>query len=266
MWSEEGRLSSAFCDAQGRLKYHELQKWMEQVAGCDLAQGGETEKQSEERIWVLRSIDLDFLAPRPPKGRMLRLETRLVGRNRLYTWRDFCLTDKETGMPLCLARTQWLELRKQDRRPVLDPPEALAGDSYAPPFYGREPRPWKGQLCPPTAAEQTVRRRCWASEVDGNGHMNNSYYSAWGTDFLTLYWPQYLDRVRALHILYAQELLPGELVDISGRTFVNAAPGPELQALWDRQMEAGTEGPEIWVWGQKEDGSLAFKLSIELHV
>lgn len=123
-------------------------------------------------IWVLYQWDVEFsYFPKP--GTRLTATTWTTGFYKFYAYRNFLL--KEGERVVAQAKTTWLLLAEQSKRPMRVPPSfaRLYGSDLLPvqPADEKEVLPFEGTR----NLEITVR----SYEIDPNQHVNNLVYADW---------------------------------------------------------------------------------------
>lgn len=204
-------LSSQDVDCHYRIRPSTLLGFLQDAAGGAAAQFHATREEMVQKynlFWVVARVRYRLTAP-IPWGQTLTIQTWHRGSDKALMYRDYLLTvdGKEVGR----ATTVWVLCNLTTRK--------LERFSDFPEFEGTD----GGELCwdtklPPLrlpAGMETVERRLMHfSEMDVNGHINNTRYADFICDVLgdKLSSP---DRyVSELHINYLAECKPGETLDI----------------------------------------------------
>ncbi|MDR1931063.1 MAG: acyl-ACP thioesterase [Treponema sp.] len=166
------------------------------------------------RVWVLSRLSV-FMESRPRFGETVTVQSWPRNRHRLFAVRDYNILDK-AGKPAVRGRGGWLIVDLEKRRP-LRPQEAMeqlslneginalplgASGDEAPPAL--PPR-----FADPQAAGGPVPRRVCYSDLDYNGHMNNTRYVQWIQDLLDRSILESAKQLR-IDINYLSEALYGE--------------------------------------------------------
>jgi acyl-ACP thioesterase len=158
--------------------------------------------------WVLSRLSV-LMRRRPRQAEQLTVRTWPRGWERLFALRDFDIQD-EAGTPLALARSCWLIVDLEKRRP-LRPQAAM---EKLPLNEGLDALADGGKgLDTPAGAEKAAERAAAYSDIDFNGHMNNARYVQWIQDMLD---PVALGRASAmrLDINYLSEVKWGETLEL----------------------------------------------------
>jgi acyl-ACP thioesterase len=134
---------------------------------------------AQGQVWVLSRVSA-LVRRRPRQTEQIKVRTWPRGWEKLFALRDFDIQD-EAGMPLASARSCWLIVDLEKRRP-LRPQAAMeklplnAGlDALADGGRGLEPA---------LGAEKVAERTAAYSDIDFNGHMNNARYVQWVQDMV----------------------------------------------------------------------------------
>jgi acyl-ACP thioesterase len=167
------------------------------------------------QVWILSRMSV-FIERRPRFGETVMVRSWPRGTHKLFAVRDYdiCGTD---GKPAVRGRSGWLILDLEKRRPLrpqalvepmprnegLDSLPGTSIDNEAPP--GLRP-----EFEAATPVKSVFRRACY-SDIDYNGHMNNTRYIQWIQD---LFEPEILENARSLRldINYLSEVKPGETI------------------------------------------------------
>ncbi|MDR2181133.1 MAG: acyl-ACP thioesterase [Treponema sp.] len=165
------------------------------------------------QVWVLSRLSV-FMERRPRFGEPVTVRSWPRGPNRLFAVRDYDILG-ENGEPAVRGRGAWLILDLEKRRP-LRPQQATERlprnegiDSLPGPAPGNEAPPGLAASSPPPAAS---RRVCY-SDIDYNGHMNNTRYIQWIQDLMENSVLENARQIR-LDINYLAEARFGETLDL----------------------------------------------------
>ncbi|MDR2768284.1 MAG: acyl-ACP thioesterase [Treponema sp.] len=165
------------------------------------------------QVWVLSRLSV-FMERRPRFGEPVTVRSWPRGPNRLFAIRDYDIRD-EKDAPVVRGRSAWLILDMEKRRP-LRPQQATERlpknegiDSLPGPVPGNEPPPGLAAASLPPA----VSRRVCYSDIDYNGHMNNTRYIQWMQDLVE---NSVLENARQIRvdINYLAEARYGETLDL----------------------------------------------------
>jgi acyl-ACP thioesterase len=193
--------------------------------------------------WALSRLSV-LLRRRPRQTERLTVRTWPRGWEKLFALRDFDIQD-EAGMSLAVARSCWLIVDIERRRP-LRPQAAMEKlplneglDALADGGKGLEAAP---------GLEKAAERTAAYSDIDFNGHMNNARYVQWIQDILE---PGTLTRAKTmrLDINYLREVKMGETLEL-WKSPVLPPGGPR-------------NGASVAVEGRR-DGQAAFRAELRL--
>lgn len=193
------------------------------VAVSDLRKSGHT--------WVLSRIHL-AMERYPRGGRTVHIKTWPSTRDRLFTVRDFELSDRE-GILIGRATTSWAVLNLGTRKPVrlsdvlplypLNPVRAL-NDSF-------------GTLPLLEKPGHELRLPVLRGDLDINRHVNNTVYAGWALETI----PEEVDsssRLAAIEIAFRAEALYGDTI------VARMAPADEA-GCYIHSIENGSDGREL---------------------
>ncbi|MDR0402295.1 MAG: acyl-ACP thioesterase [Treponema sp.] len=169
------------------------------------------------QVWVLSRMTV-FMERRPRFGETVTVRTWPRGTHKLFAVRDYDIRGAD-GVPAIRGRSGWLILDLEKRRPLrpqalvaplplnegLDSLPGMSADNEAPPGL----RPEFESAVP----AKTVSRAACYSDIDYNGHMNNTRYVQWIQD---LFEPDILENARGLRldINYLSEVKSGETLEL----------------------------------------------------
>ena len=165
---------------------------------------------SIHRAFVLSRLQISVLSELPAWGERIVLQTWPSGVERLFANREFELS-REGREPFLKATTSWLMIDTQTRHPVrpqeyfvnITPREVRVLGPEAPVKLG-----WDDSAVPFDI------RHARASDLDPNGHVNNTRYVDWVTDAIAE--RHGLDaKIEALAINFLAEVRMGEEVRIA---------------------------------------------------
>ncbi|MDR2049812.1 MAG: acyl-ACP thioesterase [Treponema sp.] len=189
------------------------------------------------QVWILSRMSV-FMERRPRFGENITVRSWPRGTHKLFAVRDYDIRGAD-GKPAVRGRSGWLILDLEKRRPLrpqgvveplplndgLDSLPGAAAANEAPPglrpeFEGVPSAPSSDPAdrtnltgpADPTDLSRTVRKACY-SDIDYNGHMNNTRYIQWIQD---LFAPEILETARSvrLDINYLSEVKPGERIEL----------------------------------------------------
>ncbi|MDR2402881.1 MAG: acyl-ACP thioesterase [Spirochaetaceae bacterium] len=158
--------------------------------------------------WILSRISV-FLERRPRFGETITVRTWPRGWDRLLAIRDYDIRDA-SDTPIVRGRSSWIILDIEKRRPLR--PQAMM--DTLPLNDGINALPGGGGGL--ETRENLVRvgeRRALYSDIDYNGHVNNTRYIQWIQDITE---PELLDKARQIRfdINYLSEVKPGDMTEL----------------------------------------------------
>ena len=235
VYTEEKTLRAVDVDLNGTWMPSEIFTTMQEIAEEDAARYGFGRLELEQRFglaWVLTRIHLQ-MERYPNLGDTLHLSTWALRAKSHFVPRQFLFTD-EAGV-VGRAASQWvlldLEKRTLCRTAVLG---GYAGDFDTEPVLAN---PKKIRM--PDGLEEAAKRRVPYSDVDMNGHMNNTKYLNWICELNSIPFLQEM-QMRDCRLAYVNEALADQEVDLltcvaDGSTFVSGRTGD--QTVFDAQVD-----------------------------
>ncbi|MDR2702382.1 MAG: acyl-ACP thioesterase [Spirochaetaceae bacterium] len=178
-----------------------------------LGVGREAMKQSGQ-VWILSRISV-FMERRPPFGEKVAIRTWPRGANKLFAIRDYDIRSSRVDVR---GRSGWLVVDLERHRPLrpqtaMDNLPANEGENALPGvnLQGNDPPP--SLAVREFAPEQSVLRRVCYSDIDYNGHVNNTRYIQWIQDLIE---PEILETAKQmrLDINYISEARYGETIKL----------------------------------------------------
>lgn len=178
--------------------------------------------------WVLSrlSIELDAV---PSINRRYKLVTWVESINRLYSERNFEIVDVESGERLGYARTIWMAIDMESRRPA-----DLSALHVLERYITDRPCPIakQGKLLPVTAPTSEATYMFVTSDIDINRHVTTRRYIELIVDRWELgFWDA--NRVKRFDIAFRHEARYGEIATIT------AAPHGESAGVYDAAIQCG---------------------------
>jgi acyl-ACP thioesterase len=186
------------------------------------------------QVWILSRISV-YLIRRPKFKETVTVRSWPRSWEKLFAIRDYDIRD-EAGGALVRGRSGWLILDMEKRRPLrvqqvvesLPPNEGInAFSASAPGLEGRDNLSLAGE------------RRALYSDIDYNGHLNNTRYIQWVQDITD---PELLESAPSmrLDINYMSEVKPGEGVELWAGPILPGAGGDRAGAAADYPGEVRT--------------------------
>ena len=180
-----------------------------------LGVGREAMKQSGQ-VWILSRLSV-FMDRRPRFGEKITVRSWPRGSNKLFAIRDYDIRDC-SDQALIRGRSAWLIVDLEKRRPLRPQTvvETLPLNEGINALPGINP---ESNDPPPSLTERefiqedSVLRRACYSDIDYNGHVNNTRYIQWIQDLLE---PEILEKAKQirLDINYLAEVRYGETITL----------------------------------------------------
>jgi acyl-ACP thioesterase len=191
------------------------------------------------QAWVLSRISV-LMERRPRFGEIVTVRSWPRGWEKLFALRDYDIRD-QSDTPIVRGRSSWIILDIEKRRPLR--PQAIM-DSL-PLNQGLDALPGGGGGL--EARENLTRageRRAAYSDIDYNGHVNNTRYIQWIQDITEPEVLEGAEQIR-LDINYLSEVKPGEQTALWTGPIV---PGCPAEAGVARAIEGrrGEDGPAVF--------------------
>lgn len=191
---------------------------------------------AEGRVWVLARISV-LMERRPRWGETVTVRSWPRGWDRLLATRDYDIQDV-SGIPIVRGRSSWIILDIEKRRP-LRPQAVMDG---LPLNEGLDSLPGGGAaLDPRENLSLQGERKALYSDIDYNGHVNNTRYIQWIQDIAAPETLEKAGRIR-LDINYLSEMLPAETA-----------------GLWTAALDGG-----LAVEGRRDQGQAVFRAELRL--
>lgn len=194
------------------------------ISHAEILGAGRDAMKQKGMVWVLSRIAV-FMERRPRYGETLTVRTWPRGWHKLFAVRDYDIRDADDN-PVVRGRSGWLILDLEKRRPLRPQAEMaklpLNEGINALLEEGAADNEVRAALKPAEWTTAPTLRRALYSDIDYNGHMNNTRYIQWIQDLTE---GKILERARQirLDINYLSEVLYGEDIELFTGPF--AAPG-----------------------------------------
>lgn len=186
--------------------------------------------RSKNQFWVLTRLHVQILdAPEP--GTTISVQTWPKGRDRIFALRDFIISSN--GQTIGRATSSWALLGLPDRRPMgLDDMGDLMYERKD--IHAIEEVPDK--LPRPKDEVETFIHEVRYSEIDLNGHVNNTRYINWMLDTLPIEF-HHAHSVHEIQCNYLAEVFPDQKLTIKRKTvdptsFLFEVSNPQEKALF----------------------------------
>ncbi|MDR2186351.1 MAG: acyl-ACP thioesterase [Treponema sp.] len=210
IWQETFPLRFGGIDRSDRLTLNATFDFFQEAAISHAEQlgVGRNAMASSGQVWVLSRISVLF-ERRPRYGETITVRSWPRGTEKLFALRDYDILD-ESGKPAVRGRSGWLILDMVKRRP-LRPQQAVEG---FPRNDGLDALPGGGAgLNARDGLVPAGERRAAYSDIDYNGHVNNTRYVQWILDVTDPEILEGADKLR-LDINYLSEVKYGEVTGL----------------------------------------------------
>lgn len=171
---EERRVESFDADLHNRLKISSIFNYMQDIASkhADRLGVGFHALKEQKTYWVLSWAKVEITGDLPSYGEPVGMETWPKGKHRLYYMRDFLIRNGSGDM-IAIATSAWL-LINAETKGLND----LAKMGLDLPFFPDDHavREYPGKFRFEKEMEQHSERKILYSDIDINGHVNNSRY------------------------------------------------------------------------------------------
>jgi acyl-ACP thioesterase len=210
VWQETFPLRFGGIDRSDRLTLNAVFDFFQEAAisHAERLGVGRDAMASSGQVWILSRISV-FFERRPRYGEILTVRSWPRGIEKLFALRDYDILD-ESGRPAVRGRSGWLILDMERRRPLR--PQQIVE---------KFPRNDGLDALPGGGAGLNVRdglvlageRRAAYSDIDYNGHVNNTRYVQW---ILDITGPEILEEADTLRldINYLSEVKYGEITGL----------------------------------------------------
>jgi acyl-ACP thioesterase len=201
------------------------------------------------QCWVLFRISVVF-DRRPRWGYTYTVRSWPRGSDRLFAIRDYDIRDM-SDKPLVRARAHWLTLDLKTRRPLR--PEAVV--ESLPLNDGLDALPdGAGELPVRKRLSKAAERRALYSDIDYNGHVNNTRYIQWLQDVTE---PKILERAfrMRLDVNYLTETKPGEITQLWTAAIKGEPDQPMAALAYEGRRNLGSKAvfrAELRTWNKAE--------------
>lgn len=198
-------------DFNKKVKLSSIFSYFQDIASAasdDLGYGIEELQQKFNVAWVLNRIRVEII--RYPKwDEKVTIETWPLEPNRIQFERDYFVRDKE-GNSIIKAVSSWLIMGLDDRK--LKRSETI-GIQYPEIIKERAIDYQLRKLQTPNQLELAYKKTIGYSDVDFNGHLNNSKYVDYIMDCFPVSDHEKYD-VKAIEVNFMQEALPGDIITL----------------------------------------------------
>ena len=205
-WRDEYLVHWHEASLDGKVKMSSLCNYLQETAGRHAEKMGfgfeEVKKRNE--VWVITGLMVRVLRY-PSWGEVISVETWPKGIDRLFAFRDFRISD-ESGAVIGAATSTWMILDLTSRRPK--PVDVVTHALHlATPQNVLEENP--PHLQPPAYPDNIYPHRVAYSELDHNGHVNNTRYIDWCLDSYSPEWHN-ASKIRTMSVNFLSETRIGD--------------------------------------------------------
>jgi len=190
-----------------------------------LGRGREAMRQSGQ-VWILSRISV-FMERRPQFGEEVTIRTWPRGASKLFVIRDYDI--HSSGGVDVRGRSGWLVVDLEKHRPlrpqtVMESMPLNEGENALPGANLQGNDPPSALAVREFTPEQSVLRRVCYSDIDYNGHVNNTRYIQWIQDLIE---PEILETARQmrLDVNYLSEARYGEAIKLYIQPIKDNLPG-----------------------------------------
>ena len=209
IYREEMLVPNVATDCFGRMKLSWLLGCVQDVAGEHCARLGvnQLEYSGHRLFWAVTRHRVEIT--RLPKAReRITLETWPCPTTRVAYPRA-CVAFDEAGNELFRTISLWVLMDAADRSMVLPGKSGITVDGIT-----RDMEPASPPSIPPVVSEMSAVRTVGYTELDVNGHMNNTQYLNWVDDLLP--GTHHRDHsAREFTICYLSEALEGQVLELN---------------------------------------------------
>jgi acyl-ACP thioesterase len=210
VWQETFPVRFGAIDKSDRVTLDAVFRFFQEAAIChaENLEVGREDMARTGQAWILSRM-LVQVERRPRYRETITLRTWPRGAEKLFTRRDYDIRDG-ADIPLVLARSVWLIMDREKRRPLRPQPivdtlpsnDGLDALTLAPAVLTE-----RGNL------QKTGERKALYTDVDYYEHVNNISYIQWIEDALE---PRLLEKAEKIRfeINYLNEVLGGETTEI----------------------------------------------------
>jgi acyl-ACP thioesterase len=231
------------------------------ISHAEILGVGRDAMKTTGRVWILSRLSV-FMERRPRFGEPVTVRSWPRGPNRLFAVRDYDIRDA-SDTPVVRGRSAWLILDIEKRRP-LRPQEACESlpknegiDSLPGPNPGNEVPPSLAAVFADSPPAPVMKRRVAYSDIDYNGHMNNTRYVQWMQDAME---NSVLENARQIRvdINYLAEAHSGDMLELLVGSCGNACA--------DTAGAPTNEAASFAIEGRRESGEAVFRAELRTGV
>ena len=219
-FSREFTISSYDLNPKGQARLTTMANYFQEMAYHHANQLGFGYEDMNERktMWVLSRMRIR-INHYPVWDDQVSVETWHKGMDRIFGLRDFRVKSMR-GDVLGVARSAWLILDSETRRPVRPASEVLSQNIGTDSVFEEN----LDKIPVPEQMEELTRRKVQFSDLDIVGHVNNVKYMEWCIDALMAD-GSFNREIRELEINFIHEALLGDTISIRGALHEASAMG-----------------------------------------
>ena len=208
MYSKEFYIESSDVDSSLDLKLSSLMRMMQDVATehAEKLKLGKKETIDVGKYWVISRYSIS-IEQMPKYTDTIKISTYPGEDNKFIYPRNFFVENKK-GEKIIKASSLWLVLSKDSHRPILNPfPNTILKPEQ---YKDEEPRPNKIEAKNAYFLEE---RKVRYSDIDLNGHLNNTKYIEYVMDLRDSgYYKEH--EIKKITINYEKELMDGQSIKL----------------------------------------------------
>jgi acyl-ACP thioesterase len=210
IWQETFLLRFGGIDNSGRLTLWSTFDYFQDAAlgHAEELGVGRSALETSGQVWVLSRLSV-FLGRRPKYGERITVRSWPRGWEKLFAVRDYDIRDEE-DKPVVRGRSGWVILDLEKRRP-------LRVGSIVDPLPKNEGINAFSAIAPGLAARDNLikagERRAAYSDIDYNGHVNNTRYIQWIQDITGPEVLEHAEQMR-LDVNFLSEVKMGEVTEL----------------------------------------------------
>lgn len=201
LWEKEYTLRAGDFDKFNRIKPSSVLDLFQDAAGQHAEEIGVGFEAMLNRsyLWVLTRVKFKIIS-HPKRYEAVKIKTWPLAPNRLNYRREYCMED-ENGERLIVGSSEWVVMHSEKRR-LLSVPDLYP---FSDGFHSEMMFDGKlGKVGDFTAQGVPYNVRAGFSELDVNGHVNNTKYANYVLDAVN---PQREDILESLQIDYRKEVV-----------------------------------------------------------
>lgn len=206
-------LDSYDVDVTGRWKPASILRHMTIVAQkhCDILNPGDPKLEAESLFWVLLRVEAE-LKKLPRTDTEILIETAANNKRGRTFCRYFRFLSADETICYGIAKTYWVVLERESRKMGKLAPENPIHNYQAPDVQGLLTAPKAIKLS--GMLQKEITRCVQYSDLDDNGHMNNTRYAEWAEDMIG-YETLKTATIKAFDVNFIKEAAPNTEMQLS---------------------------------------------------